>query len=123
MRLICPALRSPSNFRDGKPALVVMLDHVFVDDKKGKPVGNNHFIGRHLVMALGNSNGDKAVMNTTIGNSRPSDSRTHFDPVFAAKSTGPGMGLSICWRIKARAHAGGGAIFSFSLPVANGEGM
>jgi haloacid dehalogenase-like hydrolase len=59
--------------RAGKPALVKTMDSIFVDDKEGKPVGIHQFIGRRPVMAFGNSDGDKAMLEyTTIGNPRPS---------------------------------------------------
>ncbi|WP_206352141.1 HAD family hydrolase [Tautonia rosea] len=59
--------------RDGKPLLVKTLDHVFVDDKDGKPVGIHRFIGRRPIACFGNSDGDKAMLEyTTIGNPHPS---------------------------------------------------
>ncbi len=55
--------------RDGVPTLVKSLDHVFVDDKEGKPVGIHQFIGRRPIACFGNSDGDQAMMEyTTIGN-------------------------------------------------------
>ena len=60
-------------WRDGTPVLVKTLDHLFVDDKEGKPVGIQQFIGRRPVMAFGNSDGDQAMLEyTTVGNPRPS---------------------------------------------------
>ncbi|MFM8218668.1 MAG: HAD family hydrolase [Planctomycetaceae bacterium] len=59
--------------RDGKPQLVKTLDHVFVDDREGKPAGIHQFIGRQPVLAVGNSDGDKAMLEyTTIDNPRSS---------------------------------------------------
>jgi len=60
-------------FRDGKPVLVKTLDHLFVDDKEGKPVGIHQFIGRRPIACFGNSDGDQAMLEyTTIGNPRAS---------------------------------------------------
>jgi hypothetical protein len=60
-------------FRSGKPVLVKSLDHLFVDDKEGKPVGIHQFIGRRPIACFGNSDGDQAMLEyTTIGNPRPS---------------------------------------------------
>jgi hypothetical protein len=60
-------------FREGKPVLVKSLDHLFVDDKEGKPVGIHQFIGRRPIACFGNSDGDQAMLEyTTIGNPRPS---------------------------------------------------
>jgi hypothetical protein len=59
--------------RDGLPVLVKTLDSLFVNDKEGKPVGIHHHINRRPVMAFGNSDGDKAMIEyTTIGNRHPS---------------------------------------------------
>lgn len=59
--------------RDGKPVLVKTLDYVFVDDKAGKPSGIHEFIGRRPILAVGNSDGDQAMLEyTTMDNPRPS---------------------------------------------------
>ena len=59
--------------REGKPVLLKTLEDVFVDDKAGKPVGIHQIIGRRPVMAFGNSDGDKEMLEyTTIGNPRAS---------------------------------------------------
>ncbi|MEW4565072.1 HAD family hydrolase [Bremerella sp. JC770] len=58
---------------DGKPTLTKTMDHFFVDDKSGKPVGIWQFIGRKPIAAFGNSDGDQAMLEyTTIGNKYPS---------------------------------------------------
>ncbi len=59
--------------RDDKPVLVKTLDHVFVNDKEGKPVGIQQAIGRRPIAAFGNSDGDKEMLEyTTIANPHPS---------------------------------------------------
>ncbi len=59
--------------RDGVPVLIKTLDHLFVDDKEGKPVGIHQMIGRRPIACFGNSDGDQAMLEyTTIGNPRPS---------------------------------------------------
>ena len=65
--------RTVLEFRDGIPTLVKTLDHLFVDDKAGKPVGIHHFIGRRPIACFGNSDGDLEMLQyTTISNPRPS---------------------------------------------------
>ena len=65
--------RTVLEFRDGIPTLVKTLDHLFVDDKAGKPVGIHHFIGRRPIACFGNSDGDLEMLQyTTIRNPRPS---------------------------------------------------
>ena len=64
--------RTRFEMRDDGPALVKTLDHLFVDDKGGKPVGISHFIGRRPIACFGNSDGDLAMLYyTTVGNARP----------------------------------------------------
>lgn len=65
--------RTKFEFRDGKPVLVKTLEHIFVDDREGKPPGIHQFIGRRPTACFGNSDGDKAMLEyTTVGNPRPS---------------------------------------------------
>ena len=65
--------RSKYEMRDGKPVLVKTLGSLFVDDKEGKPVGIQQFIGRRPIAVFGNSDGDKAMLEyVTVGNPRPS---------------------------------------------------
>ena len=65
--------RTAFELRDGGPVLTKTLDHLFVNDKTGKPVGIHQFIGRRPTMCLGNSDGDHAMLQyTTIANPRPS---------------------------------------------------
>ncbi len=65
--------RTKFELRDSGPVLVKTLDHLFVDDKEGKPVGIHQFIGRRPIACFGNSDGDKAMLEyTTINNPRPS---------------------------------------------------
>jgi phosphoglycolate phosphatase-like HAD superfamily hydrolase len=48
--------------RDGKPALMKLPELNFFDDKAGKPVGIQTYIGRRPVMAFGNSDGDQQML-------------------------------------------------------------
>jgi phosphoserine phosphatase len=51
--------------KDGKPALMRLPKVHFIDDKAGKPVGINEFIGRRPVAAFGNSDGDRQMLEWT----------------------------------------------------------
>ena len=51
--------------RDGEAVLVKMPEIEFVDDKAGKPVGINRFIGRRPIAAFGNSDGDLQMLQYT----------------------------------------------------------
>jgi hypothetical protein len=50
---------------DGVPWLVRLPKIDFVDDKAGKPVGIQRFIGRRPVLAFGNSDGDQQMLQWT----------------------------------------------------------
>jgi phosphoglycolate phosphatase-like HAD superfamily hydrolase len=51
--------------RDGKPVLVKLPKINLVDDKAGKPVGIQRFIGRRPILAFGNSDGDQQMLEWT----------------------------------------------------------
>jgi len=54
--------------RDGKPVLIREPELNFIDDKAGKPVGINEYIGRRPIFAFGNSDGDLQMLQyTTLG--------------------------------------------------------
>jgi hypothetical protein len=55
--------------RDGQPVLMRLPELNFVDDKSGKPVGINEHIGRRPIMAFGNSDGDREMLEYTQGGS------------------------------------------------------
>jgi hypothetical protein len=65
--------RTKFELRESGPVLVKTLDHLFVDDKAGKPAGIHQFIGRRPIACFGNSDGDLEMLQyTTIANPRPS---------------------------------------------------
>jgi hypothetical protein len=47
---------------DGKPVLMRLPEVDFIDDKAGKPVGINKFIGKRPIAAFGNSAGDREML-------------------------------------------------------------
>jgi phosphoglycolate phosphatase-like HAD superfamily hydrolase len=51
--------------RDGKPELIKLPEVQFVDDKSGKPIGIQTFIGRRPIAAFGNSDGDQQMLEWT----------------------------------------------------------
>jgi len=51
--------------RDGKPVIVKLPAVDFVDDKEGKPIGIQKFIGRRPIVAFGNSDGDHQMLQWT----------------------------------------------------------
>jgi phosphoserine phosphatase len=57
-RVVGSTIATKYEVRDGKPAIVRQPEIDFVDDKAGKPVAINKFIGRRPIAAFGNSDGD-----------------------------------------------------------------
>jgi hypothetical protein len=57
--------------REGKPVLVKLPEVNFIDDKAGKPVGIQQYIGRRPVMAFGNSDGDYEMLRWTTAGDGP----------------------------------------------------
>ena len=51
--------------QNGKPVLVKLPKVDLVDDKTGKPVGIERFIGRRPILAFGNSDGDQQMLQWT----------------------------------------------------------
>ncbi len=54
---------------DGVPVLIREARIEFVDDKTGKPVGINRFIGRRPIFSFGNSDGDQQMLEWTAAGS------------------------------------------------------
>ena len=51
--------------RDGTPVLVRLAEIDFFDDKEGKPVAIQKFIGQRPIAAFGNSDGDQQMLQWT----------------------------------------------------------
>jgi hypothetical protein len=63
--------RTTFELRDSGPILIITLDHFFINDKGGKPVGMHQFVGRQPTICCRNSDGDYAMLQyTTINNPR-----------------------------------------------------
>ena len=54
---------------DGKPLLLRLPEVQFINDKQGKPIGIEIFIGRRPIAAFGNSDGDQQMLEWTMGGS------------------------------------------------------
>jgi len=51
--------------REGKPVLLKLPELEFIDDKEGKPIAINKFIGKRPIAAFGNSDGDLQMLQWT----------------------------------------------------------
>jgi phosphoserine phosphatase len=62
------SIKTKFEMRNGKPVLVRLPEMDFLDDKAGKPVAINQYIGRRPIAAFGNSDGDLQMLQwTTAG--------------------------------------------------------
>jgi phosphoglycolate phosphatase-like HAD superfamily hydrolase len=64
-QVIGSSIKTKYERKDGKPVLMRLPEINFIDDKAGKPVGINMFIGRRPVAAFGNSDGDRQMLEWT----------------------------------------------------------
>jgi len=81
-QVVGSSIRTKFQMRDGKPELFRLPEVNFVDDKAGKPVGINEFIGRRPIAAFGNSDGDLEMLQwtTLAGGARLGLLVHHTDP-------------------------------------------
>jgi phosphoserine phosphatase len=56
---------------DGVPRLLKLPEIALIDDKAGKPVGIQRFIGRRPILAFGNSDGDFEMLEWTTAGDGP----------------------------------------------------
>jgi phosphoglycolate phosphatase-like HAD superfamily hydrolase len=64
-QVIGSTIATKFGLQDGKPVLIRLPKIDFIDDKAGKPVGINKFIGRRPIFAFGNSDGDLQMLQWT----------------------------------------------------------
>jgi hypothetical protein len=64
-QVIGSSIKTKYEMQDGKPVLMRLPEINFINDKAGKPVGINTFIGRRPIAAFGNSDGDREMLEWT----------------------------------------------------------
>jgi phosphoserine phosphatase len=64
-QVVGSTIQTKYEVQDGKPVLIRLPKIDFIDDKAGKPVGINKFIGRRPIAAFGNSAGDREMLEWT----------------------------------------------------------
>ncbi len=93
-QVIGSSAKTKFELRDGKAVLVRLPELNFNDDKAGKPVGINQHIGRRPVMAFGNSNGDREMLEyTEAGGGARFESLVLHDDAAREYAYGPAKGL------------------------------
>ena len=64
-QVIGSSVKTKYEMRNGKPAIVRLPEIDFINDKTGKPVGIQKFIGKRPIAAFGNSDGDFEMLEWT----------------------------------------------------------
>ena len=64
-QVVGSSIKTKFQFKDGIPELFRLPKVHFIDDKAGKPVGINEYIGRRPIAAFGNSDGDLEMLQWT----------------------------------------------------------
>ena len=70
-QVVGSSIKTQFEMRDGRPVLVRLPEINFIDDKAGKPVGINEYIGRRPIAAFGNSDGDLQMLQWTAAGDGP----------------------------------------------------
>jgi len=70
-QVVGSTIKTKYEVRGGKPVLIRLPEIDFIDDKTGKPVGINKFIGRRPIAAFGNSAGDREMLQWTAAGKGP----------------------------------------------------
>jgi phosphoserine phosphatase len=68
-QVIGSSIKTKFEVRQGGPVLLRLPAIDFIDDKAGKAIGINRFIGRRPVFAFGNSDGDQQMLEWTAAGS------------------------------------------------------
>jgi hypothetical protein len=66
-QVVGSSVKTKFELRASQPVLVRLAELNFNDDKAGKPVAINQHIGRRPIMAFGNSDGDREMLEYTQG--------------------------------------------------------
>ena len=69
-QVIGSTIKTKFEVRDGKPVIMRLPEVDFIDDKEGKPVAINKFIGRRPIASFGNSDGDLQMLQWTMAGQR-----------------------------------------------------
>ncbi len=70
-RVIGSSIKSKFEIVDGEPQIIGLPEMQFIDDKENKPIAIQERIGRRPVIAVGNSDGDLAMLLWTTAGKGP----------------------------------------------------
>jgi hypothetical protein len=71
-QVVGSSVKTKFEIRNGQAVLLRIPEINFIDDKEGKPIGINNFIGKKLIAAFGNSDGDQQMLEWTAAGKGPS---------------------------------------------------
>jgi hypothetical protein len=93
-QVVGSSVKTKFEMRDGKAVIVRLAEFSFNDDKDGKPVGINLYIGRRPIAAFGNSRGDKEMLEyTQAGSGARFELLVLHDDAAREYAYGPALGL------------------------------
>jgi hypothetical protein len=64
-KVIGSTSKTEYQYNNGNPALIKLPEPLFISDKSGKPEAINLFIGKKPIIAFGNSDGDRQMLEWT----------------------------------------------------------
>jgi hypothetical protein len=64
-QVVGSSIKTRFEMKHGRPILFRLPEISFIDDKAGKPIGINQYIGRRPIAAFGNSDGDLEMLQWT----------------------------------------------------------
>lgn len=67
-QVIGSSIKTQFDYNNGNPVIKRLPELDFIDDKEGKPIAINKFIGRKPIFCSGNSDGDLQMMQYTASN-------------------------------------------------------
>lgn len=89
--VIGSTIKTQYQYNHNKPKLIKMSQPLFISDKAGKPEAINLFIGKKPIIAIGNSDGDREMLEWTQSNpSKHLMVLVHHDDAEREYAYGPG---------------------------------
>ncbi len=70
-QVVGSSIKTKFEIVNGQPVLMRLPEINFIDDKDGKPIGINQYIGRRPIAAFGNSDGDLQMLQWTTAGPGP----------------------------------------------------
>jgi hypothetical protein len=70
-QVIGSSIKKKFELSEGEPVILRLPEMDFIDDKEGKPIGIDKFIGKRPVAAFGNSDGDLQMLQWTAAGEGP----------------------------------------------------